>query len=259
MQFDKHKKACKTLSEIDNNPSNYFIIHYSCESFYDIKDGRTPRITSIAIYSVNTGQTDSFSIHKMAEKCHFSFEDIENHYDELEKIMLNEYFDFMKSHSSNYFIHWNMRDINYGFKAIEHRYEVLGGKPYIVDDSRKIDLSKLFIDKYGVKYIGHPRMEALLNLNNIKAKDYLSGADEAKAFENKEYIKLHQSTLRKVDVFNNLINRSIQNKLKTHSKWYDAYGISLQGIFEYCKNKWWIQIIVWLLALFLGAVLGKFL
>lgn len=259
LQFDKHKRACKVLYEIDKNPSNYFIIHYSCESFYDINDGHTPRITSIAIYSVSTGQTDSFSIHKMAEKRHIAFADIEKHYDELEKMMLNEYFDFMKSHLSNCFIHWNMRDINYGFKAIEHRYEVLGGEPHIVEDNRKIDLSRLFIDKYGVKYIGHPRMEKLLELNNIKPKDYLSGANEAEAFKNKEYIKLHRSTLRKVDVFNNLMTRSIQNKLKTQSKWYDVYGISAQGVFEYCKNKWWIQLFVWILALVLGAILGNLL
>lgn len=102
-------------------------------------------------------------------------------------------------------------------------------------------------------------MEKLLELNNIKPRDYLSGANEAEAFKNKEYIKLHRSTLRKVDVFNNLMTRSIQNKLKTQSKWYDVYGISAQGVFEYCKNKWWIQLFVWILALVLGAILGNLL
>lgn len=50
MQYEKHKSARKIFSDIDKNPSKYLIIHYSCESFYDIKDGHTPRITSIAVY-----------------------------------------------------------------------------------------------------------------------------------------------------------------------------------------------------------------
>ena len=45
MQYDKHRSARKILAEIDKNPNNYLIIHYSCESFYDITDGHTPRIT----------------------------------------------------------------------------------------------------------------------------------------------------------------------------------------------------------------------
>ena len=42
MQYEKHKSARKIFSDIDKNPSKYLIIHYSCESFYDIKDGHTP-------------------------------------------------------------------------------------------------------------------------------------------------------------------------------------------------------------------------
>lgn len=93
--------------------------------------------------------------------------------------------------------------------------------------------------------------------NGIKAKDFLSGNDEAIAFENKEYIKLHMSTLRKVDVFANLLNRAIDNSLKVNSKWYEIYELSPQGIFDYCKDKWWIQILVNILLLVIGAVIGN--
>ena len=257
MQYDKHKKACEIFKSIDRNPENYLIIHYSCESFYDILDGRTPRITSIAIYSYNTAQTDSFSIHKTAEKMHICMDEIEAEYDALEKNMLDEYFKFIKEHQGKKWIHWNMRDINYGFKAIEHRYEVLGGDPYIINDVDKYDLSRLLIQKYGVDYIEHPRMESLLKFNGIKPKDYLKGAEEASAFANKEYIRLHQSTLRKVDVFANILNRAIQGTLKVRSKWHDIYGISLQGIFEYSQTRWWTRLMKSIILLVLGAVLGK--
>ena len=138
MQYEKHKSARKIFSDIDKNPSKYLIIHYSCESFYDIKDGHTPRVTSIAVYDYATAQTDSFSIHKMAEKLHVDISDIKSHYDELEKSMLDEFFEYAKEHKTYFWIHWNMRDMNYGFKAIEHRYSVLGGDPYKISDPNKI-------------------------------------------------------------------------------------------------------------------------
>ena len=47
MQHTRHIKARQLFKEIGNNPQNYLIIHYSCESFYDIQDGHTPCITSI--------------------------------------------------------------------------------------------------------------------------------------------------------------------------------------------------------------------
>lgn len=67
MRYQKHKKAKQILNDIAQKPELYYVIHYSCESFYDIKDGRSPRITSIAIRQLSSGQTTSFSIHKIAE------------------------------------------------------------------------------------------------------------------------------------------------------------------------------------------------
>ena len=237
MQYDKHKKAKAALAEIDKAPTNYLVIHYSCESFYNTQEGRTPRITSIAVVSFDSGQTDSFSIHKVAEKKHIPLNQIEANYDGLEKAMLEEFFSYVLRHATNYWIHWNMRDINYGFKALEHRFEVLGGTPQIIDDSRKVDLSRLFSSFYGAEYIGHPHMGKLLELNNIVPKDYLSGADEACAFEQKDFIKLHQSTSQKVRAIACLLEKAIDGTLKTQARWRNMYGISPQGIFEYFHDK----------------------
>lgn len=259
MQYSKHKNARSLFREIDTNPHNYLIIHYSCESFYDIKDGHTPRITSIAVYDLANAQTDSFSIHKIAEKTHINISEIESHYDELEKAMLDEFFTYAKEHQSYFWIHWNMRDMNYGFKAIEHRYYVLGGEPYKIPDNKKIDLARQLINCYGIGYAEHPRMEKLIEQNGIAAKDYLSGQQEADAFEKREYVKLHMSTLRKVDVFANILNRAVNNTLKVNSKWRDIYGVSIQGILNYCKETWWIQLIWTVVMLFLGALISKLL
>jgi hypothetical protein len=170
--------------------------------------------------------------------------------------MLKEFFQFVKQHSQYKWLHWNMRDINYGFKAIEHRYEVLKGKPEIIIDENKIDISRLLISNYGVGYISHPRLPKLLEKNNIHPKNYLLGEDEAAAFNNKEYIKLHQSTLSKVDVLSNLLERTINNSLKTNAKWKEIYGITPQSIFYIIKENWVAQLIIWIITLFAGAILG---
>ncbi|MEE1218391.1 MAG: hypothetical protein U0L20_00545 [Ruminococcus sp.] len=257
MQYKRHESAKKCFKKISENPQNYLIIHYSCESFYDINDGHTPRITSIAVYHYASGQTDSFSIHKTAEKLHIDLKEIEKHFDQLELSMLSEFFKYVEKQQHLFWIHWNMRDINYGFKAIEHRFSVLGGTPVEIPDNQKIDLPRKLIDCYGVKYIDHPRMQKLIEKNNITAKDFLSGQQESEAFKNHEYVKLHMSTLRKVDVFADLVNRAINNNLKVNSKWTEIYGVSIPGIMNFCKDTWWIQVIWTITSMILGGLIGE--
>lgn len=250
-------KRRRTLNELQNlvdNAANLLIIHYSCESFYDIKDGRTPRITSIAVRYFNTGQTETFSIHKVAEKKGFLTK-IESHYDELEKVMLSEFYRFVKSHQTFNWVHWNMRDINYGFQAIDHRFSVLGGKPTVIPDSQKFDLARKLVYIYA-DYADHPRLEKLIELNKITKKDFMGGAEEAKAFENQKYVELHRSTLRKVDIFHSILERVIDKSLKTKSKLKDIYGFTPQGIFEAVKDHWIYTLVALVISAALSAILG---
>lgn len=39
MRYKRHKQAKKILKEIEKSSRDYLVIHYSCESFYDIQDG----------------------------------------------------------------------------------------------------------------------------------------------------------------------------------------------------------------------------
>jgi hypothetical protein len=81
-KFRRRKKALKKSSELYDKSENVMIIHYSCESFYDRANGKTPRITSIATRNLSSGQTESFSIHKIAEQKGIEFDEITNHYDD---------------------------------------------------------------------------------------------------------------------------------------------------------------------------------
>lgn len=135
-------KTSKTLEQIDKKRDKYLIIHYSCESFYNKTDGKSPRISAIAVQRFDNSQTDLFSLHKSAE---------------LELAMLTDFFDFAKINNEKYWIHWNMRDSNYGFKALEHRYRVLSGNQpsTFVPDNKKIDLARLFKIRFTDAIIGY--------------------------------------------------------------------------------------------------------
>lgn len=60
----KKNSALSMMQKLEDNMATTYYVHYSCESFYDIQDGRTPRITSIAIRNYASAQTESFSIHQ---------------------------------------------------------------------------------------------------------------------------------------------------------------------------------------------------
>ena len=179
----RQKQARSQIESLAKDAENVSIIHYSCESFYDRPNGASPRITSIAVRKLDTGQTLSFSIHQIAERKAIPFDKIEARYDELERRMLDAFYEHVGSHKGMKFIHWNMRDINFGFAAIDHRYGVLGGCPQTIDDNKKCDLARLLIDIYGPGYTGHPRLETLLKRNHVSPLNVLGGKDEAAAFE----------------------------------------------------------------------------
>lgn len=237
-KIQRRRKAADELDKILERPEDSLIVHYSCESFYNRQDGRTPRVTSIAVRNFNSGQTESYSIHKVAEQRGLPFEQIPEHYDELEKLMLTEFFNFMQKNQGLLWVHWNMRDINYGFAALEHRFRVLDGEPFVLPEGKKFDLARALISLYGVSYIGHPRLSKLIDKNRIAHQDFLTGQEEADAFENQEYIKLHQSTLRKVDIMANILGRAADGTLKTNARWHERYGWHPKVLLEIVREHW---------------------
>jgi len=254
-KVQKRRQAKTKLSELVSKSDQVVVIHYSCESFYNRPDGSSPRITSIAVRNLDSGQTTSFSIHQIAERNSYSATALEHHYNELEKLMLEEFYDFVRRHSSHIWLHWNMRNINYGFPAIAHRFKVLQGIPEDISESKLVDLSRLLIDIYGAGYIQHRRLPNLVAKNQLTHKDFLDGEAEADAFTNKQYVKLHQSTLRKVDALANIVELAANNTLKTNSTWKDIYGGYPAAVVETIKENPIISGLVGLIG-FVSAVVG---
>lgn len=239
----RRNEAQKRLNELFKDQHSLNVVHYSCESFYDNPAGASRRVTSIAVLSAGAGQATSFSIHHMAERKKIAPDDLHEHYDSLEKSMLAEFYKYVSDHPNNQWLHWNMRDTNYGFPAIEHRYRVLSGTPVPIPESHLFDLADAFVDIYGEHYIGHRRLENLMRLNEITDRDFLSGAEEAEAFESREYVKLHQSTLRKIRVIHALAARGWDRRLRTDARLWQRHGASIGGLVEDLTDHWGYKLV----------------
>lgn len=244
------------LKEILKDKNKSVIIHYSCESFVT-SHGRTPRITSICMRYLGTAQTKSFSIHLQAQFDKKDFNNLsDTDYDEIEKKMLEEFYEFAKKHKDFKWIHWNMRDSNYGFEAIANRYRILGGEHFEIDEDRRYDFPRILGKIYTYGYEKNEPDGRLLNLanrNNITIIDALKGIDESTAFDNKEYLKLHKSTLRKVDIIDSIIDRAHNEELKVSASKKHIYGLTIPGIIEIIKNNW-VLIAIWTILFYiLGA------
>jgi hypothetical protein len=238
----KHKKARTQLAEVFQNSEHVCVVHYSCESFYNRGDNpQSPRITSIAVRNLESAQTHSFSIHLVAER-QGMLESIQQHFDALERQMLEGFFDFARTRQHCSWLHWNMRDANYGFIALENRLRALGGVPFEIDERKRIDLARLLIAIYGVGYIQHPRLDSLMKLNHITTVDFMTGQEEADAFVNGQYVALHQSTLRKVDVLANIAERAHSDNLDTLASWWERNGGSIKATSEWIKEHWLVSL-----------------
>jgi hypothetical protein len=107
------------------------------------------------------------------------------------------------------------------------------------------------VSLFGTKYINHPRLENLISLNKISSLHFLNGREESDAFNDKEYVKLHQSTLKKVDIIANILGRTLDDTLKTNARWTEVYGVCPKAIGELIKEHWFFSILG-----VLGTILG---
>ena len=104
---------------IKKHPERFYIIHYSSQSLYDEgvdQDGHSPRITSIAVLQFSTRQTVTFALHAVAEELEISKDQAESQYDTIERAILERFYGFARDRREKYWIHWNMRNVVFGFE-----------------------------------------------------------------------------------------------------------------------------------------------
>jgi hypothetical protein len=257
-RLKERREGFERLNDLLKNKAKCLIVHYSCESFVT-SHGRTPRVTSICVRSFATGQTTSFSIHLQAQFDRKDFNNLtDDEYDDIELNMLNSFSEFLNKHSQFKWIHWNMRDSNYGFIAINNRIQILRGAEFEISDDLKYDLPRILGLIYTHDYEKDRPKGKLLNLaerNQISIMNALTGAEEADAFDRKEYLKLHISTLRKVDIIDTVLNKVERDDLKVNASKKHIYGLTFPGIIALIKETPWLSLITLLLGYLIGTAL----
>jgi hypothetical protein len=205
------------FSSVKKHPDRFYIIHYSSQSLYDEGvDGLSPRITSIVVMHYATRQTVSFALHAEAESLGIPKDDVERNYDQIEKALLQRFYSFLRDRREKYWVHWNMRNLTFGFEHLEHRYRSLcRDEPPSIPVEVRLNLNDILIERYGSDYSGPPRMKNLMLLNGQLDIRFLEGAKEAEAFSKKEFIRMHSSTISKVEFFRHVISLAIKGKLRT--------------------------------------------
>lgn len=213
------KIAVANLKKITEDPSKVLFVHYSGSSTYEDDDygNISPIITSIVIKSLD-GQTDKqFAIHLEADKADIPKDQIQDSYRELELRILKLYNDFVRRHLECFWIHWDMKNIHFGFEAIKHRYEKIFENldDYCeIPNNKKKNLRTIIEGMYGDNFVsGSDALKALMlcNSNSVEDPVYLSKDNESIQFESKNFIAVIKSVDLKVE-FIKKATKKLSNK-----------------------------------------------
>ena len=173
------------FTDVRRHPERFYIIHYSSQSLFDTEAGAySPRITSVVVRHYQSGQTVSFATHTSAESLGVAWDDIEAKYDEIEKDLLTKFYHFARDRREKYWVHWNMRNVVFGFEHLEHRYRTLTGQePPSIPVEVRINLNDALKARYGEDYVSDPRMPTLMVLNGGPIQGVLTGKEESEVLQ----------------------------------------------------------------------------
>lgn len=220
------KIAVKNLKNITKNSSKVLFIHYSASNTFDDDDygNISPIITSIVIKSLDGRIDKQFAIHLEADKADIPIDQIQDSYRELELRILKLYNNFVKRHLDCFWIHWDMKNIHFGFEAIKHRYEKIfeNLNEYCeIPNNKKRNLRDILEGMYGENFVKTTdtfKGLMLCNSKNIEDPNYLSSVDESQQFENKNFISVIKSVDLKVDFIKKSTKKLVNKKLIVSSK-----------------------------------------
>jgi len=178
-----------------------FSVHYACESFYDAKD-HPPAIACISIAQFLSGGDFTFAVTDRP--------------DDGEKHLLRRYFGFLKENGDASFLHWNRNSSDFGFDAIEKRYEYLDlGEPLRLPPHKRYDVDDLVTERYGTGYADHPKLHHLGRLNGFNFRHFRSGKEESEAYKTGDWATIRRSTMEKAWLISTLTQRILDGTLET--------------------------------------------
>ena len=214
----RQQAARKILADLLAHPETVYAVHYACQSFYQDSQVASPRVGAISVRQLSTGQVTSFSIAQVAELNRLEPPAIPPLLDRIERKLLDGYFEFIRGNKHARYIHWNMRDQQFGFAALEHRVTVLGGGPYEIPESHRFDLATLVEEIYGSDYVtGRAKLKSLAEINELVTAGFMAGREEAAAMDTAHYRDLANSTQAKVRVIADIAQKAHDRTLTTQA------------------------------------------
>lgn len=222
--------------DVQRHADRFYIVHYSSQSLFDAEAGAfSPRITSVVVRHYESGQTVSFATHTSAETLGVPWDEIEARYDEIERDLLSKFYNFIRDRREKFWVHWNMRNVVFGFEHLEHRYRTLTkAEPPSIPVEVRVNLNDALKDRYGQDYVPDPRMPSLMELNGGRIQGFLTGKEEAEAFAAKDFIRMHTSTIAKVGFFSFVISTALKGKLVTSGS---GWGAKIDRLLESRRSR----------------------
>jgi hypothetical protein len=179
---------------------------------------------------LSTQQVVSFSTHSIAEQLSIKREECTSRADDIEKKLLSDFSEFMRDRRDKIWLHWNMKNLTYGFEHIEHRFRTLHGADMpTLPVERRINIDDIISMKYGDNYVSKPRMQKLMELNGGLRRNFRSGIEEVELFKQLQFSQMHASTASKVEFFRDVIVSAKKGRLKVETK---GALIALDKIYE---------------------------
>ena len=241
-----HKEANDLLRDYMDKKNNYILIHYVRQNCFNDAYEKGPRVLAIVVMNADTEQTRMFSLKKSADELGVSFFEVsEKDKDNIERNMLDSFFAYVKSNKEKKRIHWNMKNNNFGFSALEERYRQLRGEPMHFEEDKTINLSVLLKKKYGTNFakesmwngVHTGKMYDVFAMNGIDDINILNGEQEVKEYILKNLVSLEQSAWGKVKAFHFIVERAADNALKTRGHIIkDVYGLNIRGVAQYIQD-----------------------
>jgi hypothetical protein len=217
----------KQLSDALATDAALLCVHYACESFLKAKD-RPPAVSCIAIKHIARDEVrvvshrtfttaapeSAFTGRRFLRKRRRPASPTE-----LERRVLEEFYDYLQRHPDAQIVHWNMNSASFGFDAIADRYHNLTGKkaPVTLPTDRVHDLDSIIGRRYGEDYASHPKMKDTAELNNCSMRSFVRGDEEATAFEDRDFPLIESSTRAKVDIISRLLRLTLNGSLRTRN------------------------------------------
>jgi hypothetical protein len=183
-----------------------YAVHYASESFSEAQNAPMA-VSAIAIFDLRSDSVRAFS--RL---------DVSGDQATQELTLLQGFYAFLSAHRDASFLHWNMGGIEFGFEAIAKRYQFLTSQePSIVAPREQYNVDKMIRARYGEDYAPHRRFESIGRLNGLDLRGFLSGLDEAEAYERKKWGDIARSTSTKAKLIASLFRRLSDGALRTNN------------------------------------------